>query len=273
VSHDTPSDSFEAQEPGSPQLPLHQMDPLQRFSDRAKAYAQHRPGYPVAALAAILSDLGDPRQLSAADVGAGTGISAQLLAAQGVQVWAVEPNRAMREAITPHPLLTVVDGTAEHTTLANQSVQLVTCFQAFHWFTPELCLREFLRILKPLGRLALVWNVRDCDDALTDAYTQIIREASNNHPGVDKMHRDPTPYLLNQPAFSNFRQLTFAYRQPLNLQGLIGRATSTSYLPCKGEAYERLVRALTHLHQQWANGQGLVELVHQTQVYLAEARQ
>ena len=74
------------------------MNPLSRFSDRAADYAKYRPSYPEEAIATIMEGLGNPSQLVAADIGAGTGISSRLLAERGVRVLAIEPNTEMREA-------------------------------------------------------------------------------------------------------------------------------------------------------------------------------
>ncbi|UIE37452.1 hypothetical protein [Leptodesmis sichuanensis] len=41
-------------------LPLHQLQPLSRFSDRAEDYARFRPTYTTAAIVAMLDGLGDP---------------------------------------------------------------------------------------------------------------------------------------------------------------------------------------------------------------------
>ncbi|WP_245817334.1 class I SAM-dependent methyltransferase [Hydrococcus rivularis] len=136
----------------------HKMNPLARFSGRAADYANYRPSYPKEAIEKILEGLDSSSQLLAADVGAGTGIASRLLADQGVRVFAIEPNDEMRQAASPHPLVEFRKGTAENTTLPKASVDLVASFQAFHWFDPALTLLEFRRILKPTGRLALVWN-------------------------------------------------------------------------------------------------------------------
>ncbi|MBE9141178.1 hypothetical protein IQ254_28925 [Nodosilinea sp. LEGE 07088] len=69
-------------------LPLHTLNPLGRFSDRAADYARYRPSYPEGAIAAMLADRGDPRSLVVADIGAGTGISSRLLADWGPRVTA-----------------------------------------------------------------------------------------------------------------------------------------------------------------------------------------
>src|SRR5690606_36647496 len=110
-------------------------------------------GYPPALIDAILGGLDAP--IRAADVGAGTGISARALAQRGVEVVAVEPNAAMRAAAAPHPRVTWREGTADDTGLPDGAVDLVLVAQAFHWFDPPGALREFHRILRPGGRLAI----------------------------------------------------------------------------------------------------------------------
>src|SRR5262245_18241062 len=101
------------------------LDPTRRFSDRTQEYVRFRPTYPASAIDHMLAGLSDPSRLIAADIGAGTGISALLLAERGVRVWAVEPNAEMRAAAAPHPHVTWQDGTAEATGLPPGSVDLV----------------------------------------------------------------------------------------------------------------------------------------------------
>ena len=81
---------------------LHQLDTVGRFDDRAADYVKYRPTYPAEAIDTILKGLGPPQRLLAVDIGAGTGISARLLADRGVHVIAVEPGEAMRGAAEPH---------------------------------------------------------------------------------------------------------------------------------------------------------------------------
>lgn len=248
--------------------PLYAMAPLSRFSDRATDYAKYRPSYPAAAIAAIFDGLGNPSELLAADIGAGTGISARLLAERGVRVLAIEPNAAMRQAATPHPLVEFRQATAEQTGLPDASVDLVISCQAFHWFDPKLSLPEFHRILKPSGRLALVWNERDESDAFTADYSHLIRKLSDDHP-AEKRLNSVKPLLTNL-QFVHARRHTFASRQPFDLSGLIGRAQSVSYLPREGILHQQLISGLRELHQRWADDGGLVYLVYCTSVYLAE---
>ncbi len=147
-----------SREPVDPTAPLHTMAPTSRFANRAEDYKKFRPTYPAAAIDAVIEGLAEARTLTAADIGAGTGISSRLLADRGVRVIAIEPNAAMREAAEPHPLVQWREGTAERTGLGDHAVDLVVCAQAFHWFEPVAAVREFGRVLKRGGRLALMWN-------------------------------------------------------------------------------------------------------------------
>lgn len=248
-----------------PASQLHAMQPLERFSDRAEAYAQYRPSYPAAAIAQVFEGLGDPAGLTVADIGAGTGISARLLAATGATVWAVEPNAAMRHAASPYPLVTWQAGTAEATGLGTAAVDVVTCFQAFHWFDPDRALPELRRIVKATGRLAVVWNDRDRADPFTQGYSQIVQRLSQHHPAEQRLVADRP--LLNTTDFGPAQQWQFPYQQPLTLAELIGRAMSVSYVPTDARSQTELQIALTELHHHWADSQGLVYLAYTTRVF------
>lgn len=250
--------------------PLHTMNPLSRFSDRVADYVKYRPSYPDAAIDIILEGLENSTQLIVADIGAGTGISSRLLAERGISVIGIEPNAAMREAAESHQLVEFREGTAEVTNLPNASVDLVTCFQAFHWFNPEPSLLEFSRILKPSGRLVLVWNNRDKNDKFTAEYSSLVRAASNNHPAESRM-KSVEP-LLESPHFVNVSEYTFVYKQQLDFAGLIGRMQSVSYVPCEELIQQQLISDLQNLYKRNCDEQGFVYLVYRTSVHLAEPR-
>ncbi|MEG4343444.1 class I SAM-dependent methyltransferase [Microcoleus sp. A003_D6] len=247
--------------------PLYEMNPLGRFDDRAADYVKYRPSYPAAAIDAILEGLGEASQLTAADIGAGTGISSRLLAERGLRVLAIEPNAEMRQAAEVHPLIEFREATSEATNLSESSIDLVTCFQSFHWFNPVLTLPEFRRILKPSGRLAVVWNLRDRTDELTLCYTQIVKTASNNHP-AERRERAIEP-LLTSSDFINIQSRDFVNKQDLDLQGLIGRAQSSSYIPNSGPQLQQLISDLTELYEAHCGDRGFVSLVYKSRVYLA----
>jgi len=248
--------------------PLHEMKPLTRFSDRVADYVRFRPDYPEAAIDAVVSGLGYAGMLTVADIGAGTGILSWQIAARGALVVAVEPNEEMRRAITPHERILLQDGTAEVTGLKDESVDLVVCAQAFHWFDPVFALPEIRRVLRGLGRLALIWNVRDADDPVMNGYSEALREASGDHPA--QRMGVPIEVISDSEHFVNVRESAFPHLQRLGAEGLIGRARSASYCPQDGPRFEKLAEVLRALHAAHADESGLVSLRYKTRVVLAD---
>ena len=102
-----------------------------KFSGKADDYARYRPSYPTE----LIDYLYETAQTdSAADIGAGTGIFTRLLMNKPWKVTAVEPNADMLRKILSHKDISVINGTAEHTGLPDNSVGLVAAATAFHWF-------------------------------------------------------------------------------------------------------------------------------------------
>lgn len=132
------------------------------FSRTADKYVLGRPEYP-AELARWLSvQLGLKPGTTVVDLGAGTGKFTSLLVATGAEVIAVEPVDEMRALLAAaHPDVQALAGTASAIPLPDDSVDVLVCAQAFHWFATEAALAEIHRVLKPGGRFGLVWNVRD----------------------------------------------------------------------------------------------------------------
>ncbi|HEY0381152.1 MAG TPA: class I SAM-dependent methyltransferase [Candidatus Elarobacter sp.] len=223
----------------------------ERFSNRAGDYVVGRPSYPAAAIDALFDGLGEVGDVLAADLGAGTGISSRLLAGRGAQVLAIEPNAAMREAAEPHPRVEWIAGTAEWTGLDEASIDLVTAFQAFHWFDHVKALREMVRILRPAGRAALIYNERDESDPFTAAYGDLVRAYQ-----TDDTERRRAAGLDVFAAFEGWhvrRRIEVRNEHVLDLDGALARARSTSYLPKTGPEADELhaaIRALVAKHAQ-----------------------
>ena len=247
--------------------PLHMQDPTGRFTGRADDYVRYRPNYPQAAIDRVLAGLGPPERLTVADVGAGTGISAHLLAHRACQVIAIEPNADMRDAAAPHPSIEWQDGCAESTGLGDDSIDVVVCAQAFHWFRADEALQEFCRILRARGRLALMWNVRDRSDSLTAGYSAAILEVAGDIAADEWGLEAET--IAASGRFSPAERIDFENSQQLTREGLVGRATSASYIPRSGPIRDRLITQLEQLHARHADGDGVVSLRYITRVYLA----
>jgi len=243
-------------------------DPTGRFSNRADDYARYRPTYPREAIDALIHGLGAPETLLAVDVGAGTGIASRLLAERGVSVIAVEPNREMREAAVPAPRVTFVDGSAESLPVADGAAALVLAAQAFHWFRAEPSVREMARVLRPGGRLALVWNRRSTSDPLTAGYRDALLAIGAN-PALEAMEAD-VDAVDRSGLFGPTRVERFVHAQPLDRDALVGRALSASYVPKQGALLTELVQKLDARFAHYADAAGQVAMVYETEVRLSE---
>jgi len=110
------------------------MKNIEAFTGRAQAYSIARPGYPKEAIEYICSLV--PTDSVFADIGAGTGKFTELLAKHRYSIFAVEPNDDMRaelvKTLASFPNATIVNGSAEATTLSEKSVYVITNAQTLN---------------------------------------------------------------------------------------------------------------------------------------------
>jgi len=173
------------------------------FTGLAGDYAKYRPGYAPQVTTALLGFLGiDSSRVDAADVGAGTGIWTRTLAARGLRtVVAVEPNDDMRARGIETSQDTGIawrKGSAEATSLADSSVNLLTMASSFHWADFDRACAEFHRVLRPGGVFAALWNPRfiEANPLLVEIEAQIeklkpdIRRVSSGRSGLTERLTD-----------------------------------------------------------------------------------
>ena len=241
-----------------------------RFSDRVENYVRYRPGYPPEVLQTLKTECGLSRGHVIADIASGTGIWTCRLLENGNPVLGVEPNVEMRAAgehlLAGFRNFTSIAGTAEATTLADQSVNFVTAAQAAHWFDRECARREFVRILRPHGWLVLLWNERVTDSTpfLRD-YEQLLLNYGTDY---QEIRHERTTAEINQffdPA--PFEERAFDMRQEFDYAGIEGRLLSSSYAPGPDHPqHASMLRELQRIFEAHAvNGTATFE--YKTRVY------
>ena len=132
------------------------IDPSRSFGRVAAAYDFGRPSWPAEALDLVARELELRSEATVLDLGAGTGKLTRLLVERFAHVVAVEP-LAMMRALIPAGA-EVLAGTAEVIPLPDDAVAAVFCGESFHWFDWPRAIAEVVRVLKPRGGLALMWN-------------------------------------------------------------------------------------------------------------------
>ncbi|WP_322029697.1 class I SAM-dependent methyltransferase [Paraburkholderia sp. J76] len=149
----------------------------------ADLYVRGRPDYPPEVNAWLRETLGLAAGATVVDLGAGTGKFTRRLLETGAHVIAVEPVAAMRAKLAAAlPEVDTRAGTAEALPLDDASVEAVVCAQAFHWFANAASLAEILRVLKPGGRLGLIWNLRDASVEWVARLDAIVNRAEGDTP-------------------------------------------------------------------------------------------
>lgn len=249
-------------------------DPTARFTGRAEAYACYRPGYPIRVLDILREKIGLLRVRTVADLGSGTGLSSELFLAAGHSVYGVEPNPEMRAAaesrLREEPRFHSVDGRAEATGLASDSIDLVVAGQAFHWFDPELARRECVRILR--GRHALLlFNARRTEGSpFLEAYEALLRCHGTDYARA--RHDRGLERALARFYPEGYGRRMLPNEQLLDRDGLVGRTVSCSYVPGPDHpAHQPLREALDRLFERHAR-EGFVRLEYRTEIYFGRLR-
>ncbi|ROM33206.1 SAM-dependent methyltransferase [Pseudomonas poae] len=242
---------------------------LQGFSTQAVTYAQGRPDYPPQLLGWLAEALGVEAQSTVIDLGAGTGKFTRLLSTLTPALIAVEPVQAMAAQLAKVlPDVRLMEGTAESIPLGAASADVVVCAQAFHWFSTQAALAQIHRVLKPGGRLGLVWNVRDESVDWVAAITAIITPYEGDTP---RFHTGRWREAFTGEYFSAPELTCFAYQHVGSPQEVImDRFLSVSFIAALPDAEKAKVtaqlQALIDTHPA-LQGRDSVAFPYQTQAY------
>lgn len=219
------------------------------FGEEAAAYERGRPSYPPEAIDWLLP----AGARDVLDLGAGTGKLTIRLVERGLAVTAVDPIPEMLDLLRGSlPGTPALLGTAEEIPLPDDSVDSVLVAQAWHWFDPERALDEVARVLRPGGRLGLVWNVRDERMGWVKDLGRIV--GHEDDPCHRRQVELPAPFVAQE-------QQQFEWTSYLTPQALIDLVASRSYcITSPAEVRTRTldqVRALLATHPALVNTTGL----------------
>lgn len=249
-------------------------NPTGRFSSRVENYIKYRPDYPQSIINLLKDECGLKASSVIADIGSGTGILSELFLKNGNPVYGIEPNRKMREAaerlLRTYEKFESIEAKAEATTLAGKSIDFVTAGQSFHWFDHQKTRREFLRILKPDGWTALVWNERRTDTTpFLVAYEKMLNEYGTDYETVNHTKiGDGVIAAFFAPG--DFRLKIFETRQVFDFESLKGRLLSSSYTPEEGHPkYHPMLNELERIFRAH-EGTGGVAFEYDTKIYYGQ---
>lgn len=216
------------------------MNNTNRFDGKGEIYAKARPKYSSELFDYMENNLNIPKGSVFADIGSGTGIFTQQLLDCGYFVYAVEPNSDMRkkaeEKLSVYKDFCSVDGTDGNTALPDNSVDYITVAQAFHWFDASAFRKECQRILKPDGKVLIVYNSRDEEAECTKALAALRGKYNPEFHGFSNG-------ISNEKCMAFFNgdcQVFHADNSQIyDRQGYVNRVLSSSYsLKENDERYE-----------------------------------
>jgi SAM-dependent methyltransferase len=246
------------------------IDPTKRFTDKVDNYAQFRPAYPPDCIDFIRTQFGIQPASVIADVGSGTGIFSKQILNFGCTVIGVEPNDNMRktaELTIPDKRFISVSGTGEATTLMDNSVDLITVAQAFHWMDATAAKIEFKRILRPGGAICLLWNILTPETTFEEKYEMIKEKYGRDYIRIRKSHQPDLAAFFEPKAV---HVVKFPHSRLLNAVALNGLIASSSFMPSPADAdHDEMTDEINKLfiaHEQ----NGLVRLHYQTEVHYSQ---
>ena len=201
------------------------------FGAVAGEYDRLRPGPSDEAMGWLLPE----GAADALEIGAGTGVLTRLLAARVAHVTAIEPDDRMRALLaTGQPGVAVLAGRAEQLPAPSSSYDVVIAASAWHWVDEERAVPEVARVLRPTGRLSLVWSGPDRSvDWVRSLWAGGIIFSPEERADVDARRR--RRHAVNvaiggQSPFHEPETALFRWNRPMTKRDLVALATTYSAL-------------------------------------------
>jgi ubiquinone/menaquinone biosynthesis C-methylase UbiE len=237
------------------------------FQAVAREYERARPDYPPEAIDRLIQDLEVGRAARVLDIGAGTGKLTRLLVPTGARLVALDPVDAMRRTLASTvPGVSVVGGTAEALPFADEAFDAVVAAQAFHWFDGEAALEEVRRVLRPSGRLGLLWNLRDESEPWVARLTEIIDRYESGAPR-ERTGRWRQAFSASS-SFGTLHRLRFHHQQLLDRDGLVERVASMSFIAIlPPDRHRQVMEEVRRLADEFADDRGQLLLPYNTDLY------
>ena len=210
-------------------MPVH--DVAQRgFGSEAETYERSRPTYPVVAVAWLVEQCRILPSAHVCDLAAGTGKLTKLLAPTGAELVAVEPVEGMWRVLRREaPDVPMLAATAEALPFPDGTLDAVTVAQAFHWFDAEAALPELQRVLRPGGRLGLIWNARDRSVDWVGQVWGVMDRLEKHAPWRDHEQGHEAAFE-SERWFGPLHRAEFHHAQTLTPEGLLDRFRGVSHL-------------------------------------------
>ncbi|WP_127592793.1 class I SAM-dependent methyltransferase [Paenibacillus lautus] len=224
---------------------------VDRFTGFEDTYDQHRPEAPQEVVALLTGYL-ERKPSLVVDLGCGTGLSSFAWKDAADQVIGVEPNDDMRgkamaklqslqqEGDATHGVqladIKFVSGYSNQLALPDQSADIITCSQSFHWMDPASTLKEVSRVLREEGIFAvydcdwppsLTWKVEQAYQELIERAEAIIdRHVETQEKAYKGNKNEHLKHIRESGVFRFSKEIVFHHREPFTAERYTGLAVS-----------------------------------------------
>jgi ubiquinone/menaquinone biosynthesis C-methylase UbiE len=249
------------------------------FNALAEQYDAYRPHYPTEALLFLVTLADLDKSSDVADIGTGTGRIALELAKYVRLVYAVDTANVMLEQLQSSAEkeglsnIRTIESPGEATGLADESLDLVTLAQSFHWMDRTASLKEASRILKPNKHLVLLWNqVINTQDDYYKEISALIRRYNNSYKGgADILSADFQNTIDDSKLFGPLERFTFEFEVRNSFESYVGFLLSKSYIGM-GIPSAEMPHFIEAAHQVLKNAFPNGEVIEQYETVMLAAR-
>lgn len=246
------------------------VDPARSFDLVADAFDRARPAYPPEAVRWLLDGVGTPpgSMPRVVELGAGTGKLTEGLVASGCAVVAADVSETMLErAGVRAPGADRAVAAAEQLPFRSRSADVVVAGSSFHWFDATRALPECARVLRPGGRLALLWISRDGRIPWVRRLGQLV-ESVSRRPDEDADPADALAATIDETGmFETVERATFRSWQATSqdlLRELVRSEPRVAH--ATQPERERLLGKVDELYDSYGRGADGMLLPHVTTV-------
>jgi SAM-dependent methyltransferase len=197
------------------------------FGQVADSYDRVRPGPPGQAVDWLV-----PAGCRVAvDLAAGTGLFTRALLGHVPRVVAVDPDQRMREVLARRsPGLDVRDGRGEAMPLPDGDADAVFVSTAWHWLDLPRAVPEIARVLRPGGRLGVIWTSRDRDEDWVAELDLLRQDGGRGTPAGVRAYLDRhhTVTLPDGAAFGAAETASFRFSRTMPVTDVLDWLATSS---------------------------------------------
>ncbi|HKA27368.1 MAG TPA: class I SAM-dependent methyltransferase [Gaiellaceae bacterium] len=236
--------------------------PPDAFGKSAREYELGRTEWPQELVERVADDLELGPDAAVLDLGAGTGKLTRDLVTRFEKVIAVEPDGAMREVLEEVvPNAEALAGSGEAIPLPDDSVDAVFTAEAFHWYASDESVAEIVRVLRPHGGLAILWNLDfgDPEPPMGDELERVLDAAfeQGGAPGIGRVlsgfWREPLEKAAFEPLQEAEVQRTVTRTRDLWLANILSVSSIASLPDADQETLAgRLLELVPDVEYRWS---------------------